>query len=69
MTDHERRLKIFDMKLNQINWKQREINNIRRRGLKYVNFTCLQTLDEAQADLNEEYDKLKKEITAYNATQ
>ena len=69
MTDHKRRLKIFDMKLAGINWKQREINNARRRKVKYVNFTCLQTLDEAQADLNKEYEKLKKEIAAYNATQ
>ena len=32
--------------------RQNEINRCKELGYKYVNFTCLQTLDEAEIDLN-----------------
>ena len=43
-----------------LNWKQNEIDKAREKE-HGLNFTCLQTPDEAQADLNLELEEWKQE--------
>ena len=49
-------------KRDLLQWQRDEIERVRAKGLIYVNFTCLQTLEEAEADLAKAEAKLEKEI-------
>ena len=49
---------------SRIEYREKEIGRCRREGHKYVNFTCLQTLEEAEADLT----KLRKEYLCLLST-
>lgn len=61
--------KRIELKRKSRHWCQDQINKTRERGFNIVNFTCAQTLMEAQADLNKDLITLNKEIYDYCYSQ
>ena len=61
--------KKIEKKRALLHWRQNEIHSQLNRGIKLFNFTCLQTANEAQADLNKDFLALDKEIHDYCYSQ
>ena len=49
------------MRMNNINWRRNEIERMRALGNNFVNFTHCQTLEEAEAEIEQKLIEIEKE--------
>lgn len=57
------------IRMQSIEYRRREIERARALGHNFVNFTCLQTLKEAEAEIEKKIEDIEKEYTDANKSR